>query len=138
MRKRPLFPYLTLLFSALQLAVITHNAFAIDKKLGDTMPQKIVIRDKIPEGVQIENDKVTLKEGYFFEKVSKNRVNVMARRNNGVTGSFDCTCNGSDGGCDIVTTPSSVSCVTGSCKSSCYMITTIPGGPAPTPGNLRR
>lgn len=81
----------------------------------------------LPQGTYVKNHKVMVKKGFTIEKVSKNRAVIRMRRNNGITGSFDCTCNGNDGGCDVITTPTSVSCAVSSCKSSCYMITTIPG-----------
>jgi|GEM_PF-3602369 len=90
---------------------------------------KMIVKGKLPQGIVIKNNQITLKKGYYFEKVSKSRVNIMARTRGGtgITGSFDCTCNGESGGCDVITTPTSVSCATSTCKSSCYMITTIPG-----------
>lgn len=90
---------------------------------------KLQVKGNLPQGVVVKNNMVTVKKGYVLKKVSKSRVNVMALRRggNGITGSFDCTCNGNDGGCDVITTPTSVSCALSTCKSSCYMITTIPG-----------
>ena len=81
----------------------------------------------LPQGTYLKKNKVMIKKGYVIEKVSKNRATIRKMNNTGITGSFDCTCNGNDGGCDVITTPSSVSCAVSTCKSSCYMITTIPG-----------
>jgi hypothetical protein len=82
---------------------------------------------ELPQGAYVKNHKVFVKKGFVVEKVSKNRAVIRKMRGNGITGSFDCTCNGNDGGCDVITTPTSVSCAVSTCKSSCYMITTIPG-----------
>lgn len=81
----------------------------------------------LPQGAYVKGTKVMVKKGFVIEKVSKSRAVIKRMNNNGITGSFDCTCNGNDGGCDVITTPTSVSCALSTCKSSCYMITTIPG-----------
>jgi hypothetical protein len=92
---------------------------------------QIILKNKeVPQGVFIKKNKVLVKKGFYFEKVSKSRVNILARKAGiGITGSFDCTCNGTSGGCDVIVTGSSVSCAKSSCNSSCYMIVTIPGNP---------
>lgn len=124
-----------LIISAIILC-LNYNIPLAAQKMNDalsaTTTHTIDAKAGLPEGVTIKENKVTLKEGYTFEKVSNSKVNVLGRMRGGgtgVTGSFDCTCNGNNGGCDIITTPTSVSCATGTCKSSCYMITTIPGAP---------
>jgi len=91
----------------------------------------IVVKGKKPQGVVVQKNKVIAKKGYVFEKVSPNRAVARRRAGGGITGEFDCTCNGASGGCSVVTTPTSVSCFSSGCTSSCYMIVTIPGSPVP-------
>ena len=81
----------------------------------------------LPKGTYVKKHKVMVKKGFVIEKTSKSTAVIKRMSDNGITGSFDCTCNGNDGGCDVITTPTSVSCALSTCKSSCYMITTIPG-----------
>lgn len=91
---------------------------------------KIEVKGKRPQGVTIQSKKVVAKKGYYFEKVSSSRAVSRMRGGNGITGDFDCTCNGETGGCGVVTTPNSVTCVSNGC-TNCYMIVSIPGTPAP-------
>lgn len=87
----------------------------------------IVLKGKIPHGIVINKNRITLQKGYVFEKLDNGHVvSRMKRRQTGITGEFDCTCNGEQGGCSIVTTPTSVSCFSSGC-SNCYMIVTVPG-----------
>ena len=87
---------------------------------------RVQVKGKTPEGVIIHKNKVILKKGYVFEKKSNSSVVARMRGGRGgITGEFDCTCNGEQGGCSAVTTPNSVTCVSSGC-SSCYMIVTIP------------
>lgn len=111
------------------MLVLGLSPIALNQAWAAAMEGKIMIKGKMPEGIMIKKNKVMLKKGYTFERVSKNQVNVVARMpgGRGITGSFDCTCNGADGGCDAIVTPTSVSCAASTCKSSCYMIVTIPG-----------
>lgn len=109
------------------LFILLFGLLAYNQVFAAQMGSKLTVTGALPKGVMIHNNKVMVKKGYTIEKVSKNRVNIMRRGRGGITGSFDCTCNGNDGGCDVITTPTSVSCAVSTCKSSCYMITTIPG-----------
>lgn len=87
----------------------------------------IQVKGNVPVGAVIGKHKVTLKKGFIFEK--KSATHAVARMRGGrggITGDFDCTCNGEEGGCSVVTTPNSATCVSSGCNS-CYMIITIPG-----------
>lgn len=100
---------------------VIHNVYSSSEH------SKIVLKGKAPEGIVIGKNKVTLKKGFMFEKLQNGRVvSRMKGRQGGITGDFDCTCNGSGGGCSIITTPTSVSCFSSGCNN-CYMIVTIPG-----------
>lgn len=86
----------------------------------------IQVKGTTPQGVVIKKNKVIAKKGYVFEKQSDTRVvSRMRGGSGGITGEFDCTCNGEQGGCSVVTTPNSVTCASSGCNS-CYMIVTIP------------
>ena len=122
MKKYYLFLYCTI-FSFF----LIHSTWAAQPPASSVVNTKIVFKDKVPEGVMIKNNKVIAKKGYMFKKVSNHRASLMARRGHGITGDFDCTCNGTSGGCVVSVTPTSVSCSVGSCTSSCYMIVNIPG-----------
>ena len=89
--------------------------------------EKVTIKSTvIPKGVTIGKQKVTAKKGYIFEKISDTHVvSRMQGGKGGITGEFDCTCNGEQGGCSAVTTPNSVTCASSGC-TSCFMIVTIP------------
>ncbi len=91
---------------------------------------KVIVKGKVPQGAIVKNNSVMAKEGYTVVKTSNHSAQIVARRpggGTGITGNFDCTCNGTSGGCDVTTTPTSVSCSKSTCTSSCYMIVTIPG-----------
>lgn len=93
---------------------------------GQDTVSAIQVKGTTPTGVVIQKDKVISKKGYVFEKVSNTRaVSRMRGGKGGLTGEFDCTCNGEQGGCSVVTTPNSVTCASSGCNS-CYMIVTIP------------
>jgi hypothetical protein len=95
----------------------------------------IKVKGKVPQGVIIQNNKVILKKGYVFEKKSGSKViSKMRGGGTGISGEFDCTCNGETGGCSAVTTPNSVTCVSNGC-TNCYMIVTIPD---PKPAVMHR
>ncbi len=89
--------------------------------------KKIVIKEKIPEGLTIKTDQVTLKDGFAFERVNPNHVNVIPSKsgaNAEVTGSIECSCNGTNEGCEVIISQNHVTCGTTSCKSMCYMMVT--------------
>ncbi len=86
------------------------------------------LKGPAPKGVVIHKNNITVKQGYVVQKVSKTRAVARMRGGNGITGDFDCTCNGESGGCSVVTTPNSATCVSSGCNN-CYMIITIPGTP---------
>lgn len=91
-----------------------------------------MVKSKTPQGVTITKNRVIAKKGYTIEKVSKHKaIARMSGGRGGLTGEFDCTCNGSEGGCSVVTTPNSVTCAATTCRN-CMMIVTIPspGSPA--------
>jgi len=94
---------------------------------------KVVVKGKVPAGIVVKNNTVTIKRGYSVVKTSAHSAQIVARMpggRTGITGNFDCTCNGASCGCDVTTTPTSVSCSKSTCTSSCYMIVTIPGSGA--------
>lgn len=100
----------------------------INNVYSSSVHSEIVLKGKTPDGVVIGKNKVTLKKGFMFEKIQNGHVvsRMKGRKGVGITGDFDCTCNGSGGGCSIITTPTSVSCFSSGCNN-CYMIVTIPG-----------
>jgi len=60
---------------------------------------------KIPEGVIVNGNEVTLKTGYKFVKQSGGSV-AVEKKNGGVTGEFKCSCKSTattKGGCDFGT-----------------------------------
>jgi hypothetical protein len=98
----------------------------VNLSVAKDMSSQIQVKTKVPEGVVIKKNKVTVKKGYVIEKQSNNKaIARMSGGKGGITGEFDCTCNGEQGGCSVVTTPNSVTCASSGC-SSCYMIVTIP------------
>ncbi|KTD20035.1 hypothetical protein [Legionella israelensis] len=75
----------------------------------------------------ISNNRITIKPGYHIKLLSRSSFQVMARDNTSVGGKFECNCQLSgSGGCDIVVSPTSVSCATSTCSKSCYIVVTIP------------
>lgn len=111
----------------IMMMIVTFLAFNSILMASPMTTQKLTVHGKIPQGAAINHNKIVVQKGYVIKKVSRHRAVMMRRMQGGITGSFDCTCNGNDGGCDVVTTPNSVTCASSTCKSSCYMITTIPG-----------
>lgn len=73
----------------------------------------------------LNNNTLSLKQGYRVRMLTNHSFTVVSERKK-ATGTFDCSCNLSSGGCDVVVTPTSVSCATSSCSNSCFMIVTIP------------
>ena len=102
-------------------SLLLSNAFSVQTKTSS-----IEVKDTVPKGVVITKEKAIAKRGYIFEKQSNTRaISRMRGGSGGITGEFDCTCNGEQGGCSVVTTPNSVTCASSGCNS-CYMIVTIP------------
>lgn len=109
----------------IMLSIISSLFLMSTNSFADDMKSNIQVKGAIPKGAVIEKNKVILKKGYVFEKKSKTKVISKMRGGTGISGEFDCTCNGETGGCSAVTTPNSVTCVPSGCNS-CYMIVTIP------------
>jgi hypothetical protein len=71
---------------------------------------------KVPEGVIVEGNKVTLKAGYQFVKKSGKTVSVARMRNLGVVyGNFNCDCQANSGSCSLIATKNAAYC-SGSCN----------------------
>lgn len=91
---------------------------------------KIVTTGKVPVGVIVKKNKVTLKSGYVFNRVSDSQVTVLAKkRKDGtsgpISGEFTCGCQ-TNGSCKLVIDGTSIWCAVNTCGSSCQMTVSIP------------
>lgn len=92
--------------------------------------QKIVMKGSTPAGVAVKKNKVTLKPGYIFSRVSDSTATVMAKkRKDGtsgpISGEFTCGCQ-TNGSCKLMIDGTSIWCYADTCGSSCQMTVTIP------------
>jgi hypothetical protein len=89
---------------------------------------KIIMTGKTPNGVFVKKNKVTIKSGYTFNRISDNQVNVIAKKKDGtgpVSGEFTCGCQ-TNGSCKLVIDGTSIWCAANTCGSSCQMTVSIP------------
>lgn len=119
---------ITLKMIILSVAFIPTSSFAsfFKDETAGPIENKVVIKESIPEGVAIKNNQISLKKGYIYERVNKNHVNVLPDKHDEdieITGSFECSCNGTNKGCEVIISGKHVVCGTTSlCDSMCYMI----------------
>jgi hypothetical protein len=78
------------------------------------------VKPRVTEGALVKRNKLSLKEGYEFVRVSENKVSIRRMRSNGITGTFFCSC-GDDpgGGCQIVTSGQTSTCIKSTCEHQC-------------------
>lgn len=92
--------------------------------------QEIIMKGKIPAGVTIKKNKVTLKAGYSFTRVSESKATVSAKKKKDgtISGEFTCGCqsSSSSGSCKLIIDGSSIWCSTNTCGSTCQMTVSIP------------
>ena len=81
--------------------------------------QRLVVRPRT---------RVRLAKGYFFKKVSRTRFAAVNRMSGGITGTFECSCQVTNGGgsCNVTTTNGMLLCLPGTC-TNCVLTVTIPG-----------
>jgi hypothetical protein len=73
----------------------------------------------------LNNNALSIKPGYSIKVLSNHSFSLMKGKQTG-TGTFECACQLGSGGCDVLVTPTSVSCATSTCSKSCYIMVTIP------------
>lgn len=105
---------------------ICSNASLFKDETAGPIEKKVVIKEAIPEGVSIKDNQITLKKGFIYERINKNHVNVLPNKAGDeidITGSFECSCNGTNKGCEVIISGKHVVCgTTSACGSMCYMI----------------
>lgn len=83
--------------------------------------------------VVVPRTRVRLAKGYYFKRISRTKFAAVSRMSGGITGTFECSCQATNGGgsCNVTTTNGMLLCLPGTC-SNCVLTVTIPGlrGPA--------
>lgn len=106
---------------SMQLAQVAQRKTPTRNKVGDITLKKST---RLPAGVTRASRGVKLKAGYGFRRLGKNKVAVLYRQNNGVTGSFSCGCGEIGGSCEAIISSSGLKCTSEGC-GNCSMSVTV-------------
>jgi hypothetical protein len=125
MKKIALTVMLLLLALSFTLAQRSKQAESVDVLVRHTASQPI--NDPVAvDGTDLRHNEATVKAGYEFINRGQS-VDVVKIRTNKIMGTYVCPCKKTDGGtCELVFTPSYLTCKGGSCTGATCLLTARP------------